>query len=144
MRLLGFDALVALLAAVGGRKTTPAPVTAPALDGTNGVPGRRRSLPAGYQYKGFCGRRAQLRYLRQRAHLVERLRDHDTRAALERVAAAVAEDPERDYARLHLIHVALQAAEELTRNGTPTTWAASANFMLDHYDEVAETEKESA
>jgi hypothetical protein len=97
------------------------------------VPGR--SLPRGYQYTGFCGKRAQLRYLRQRFARVQKLRDDLSIAAMDALREALEEDPDPAFALQHLAHVALQAAEE-----TGTTWAESIGMMLAKFEARASGE----
>lgn len=92
---------------------------------------RARSLPSGYQYTGFCGKGAQMRLLRQRFKRVQKLKDQPSLAALERLNQAVKDEPDPDFTRLHLAHVALQAAED-----TGQTWAQCCVTMLDKFDEI--------
>jgi hypothetical protein len=91
-----------------------------------------RALPEGYQYAGYCGKRAQLRYLRQSFRRVCALRDPASIAALARLHVSLFEDPDQGHATTHLAHAALLAAEE-----TGSTWAASVNMMLDEFDKRA-------
>lgn len=103
------------------------------------------ALPRGYQYRGHSGFKARKRLMRQSLRKVERLRDHATHEALERVRAATADEPDTaELGMLHLTHVALQASQEVSRNralrnaGPEVTWAEAVNHLLDEFDERAQ------
>lgn len=91
-----------------------------------------RSLPLGYQYRGFCGEKAQRRYLKQRWAKIEKLKDPASLEARDRLLDAVCDEPDSEFSAMHLGHVALQAAEE-----TGSTWAESVKVMLDKFNEAS-------
>ena len=94
--------------------------------------GLKRTLPLGYQWKGFDGKRAQLRRLRQRFRIVEKLRDPASVRALARLHESLFEDPDPGFAIKHLAHAALLVAE-----ADGTTWAHAVNGLLDGYERRA-------
>lgn len=98
---------------------------------TEAVP--TRALAPGQQWIGHCGKRAQLRYLRQRFRAAIHHGDEHTLAALERLKESVANEPEPGISVLHLASVALDASRDCG-----TTWATAVNAMLDAYDHQAE------
>lgn len=93
-----------------------------------------RSLPLGKAWIGHCGPRAQRRYLKQRWARIEKLKDAASRMAREQLLDAVCDDPDPEFAALHLGHVALAMAEEIGR-----PWAECVASILIRLD--AEREK---
>lgn len=90
-------------------------------------------LPPGKQWLPHCGRRQRERAMRQSLRRVEKLRDDASVAALARVRASVADDPDPGLGVMNLAHSALLAAEGVSAQGTPCTWAEAANHLLDRF-----------
>jgi hypothetical protein len=91
-----------------------------------------RALPPGTTWIGHCGRQAQRRYLRQRWALVERLPDEASRVARARVSEATAGEPDPEFGRMHLAHVALLAAADCR-----VPWAVAMVDLLDRFEQRA-------
>ena len=93
-----------------------------------------RVLPIGTQYVGHDGKKARFRRLRQRYGRILKLaeRDDATEKALLRCHASVEQEPDPDYAAMHLTAAADDAAR-----GTGATWAAAMNSLLDRFAAAA-------
>jgi hypothetical protein len=93
-----------------------------------GACGGTSRLPIGKQWRPHCGARQRGRALRRSWTAIEALcaKDPEAKAARERLLDAVSEDPDAEFAALHLGHTALLAAADCR-----TSWAASVNHLLD-------------
>lgn len=91
---------------------------------------RRRN---GRQWVAHVGRGERLRKLRQMARPALKLKDEASVKAVERIRLSTADEPEPEYAMLHLIAAALQSA-----NDCKVDFAQAANFMMDRFDKAAE------
>jgi hypothetical protein len=98
-------------------------------------------LKPGHQYIGGCGERARQRYLRQAYRRAENLKDEASKAALARVRASVAHEPDPEAGAMQLVLAAWTAAEGVTRGDpkrgippTPCTWAQAMNHLLDRFE----------
>lgn len=89
-------------------------------------------LAPGRQWVSHCGERARLRAIRQSFRRVEKMRDAASVAALARLRASVADEPDPQFGTMQLAHSALLAAE-----GTCCTWAEAITYLLDRFDERA-------
>lgn len=97
-----------------------------------------RALPLGKSYVGHCGKAQRLRNLKHQLHRVEKIAKHDAAAAtaLTMLREFVKDDPDPDYAFLHLVSAALDAAD-----GTGASWAqAASSLMLKFSMKAAENE----
>ena len=65
----------------------------------------------------------------QRWRRVEKLKNEASRLARARVTGSTDDEPEPEYARMHLAHVALMASED-----TGVRWAQAMNHLLDQFD----------
>lgn len=124
--IVGRGGLSALLAAhalgAGPSELLAAPPLAP----------KKRTLPPGYQYIGRPGRQAQARAMRQSYRRALKLRDEASRAAMERIHAAAAEEDGPQLAACALAHAALVASEE-----RGISWAAAVDQLLQQLEESA-------
>lgn len=105
-------------------------------------------LPDGRQWLSHQGKRQRLRVVRQRMARVEKMKDEASRAALARIRASVADEPDPEYAAMHLVHVAMLAAEGIAKGDeshgiepTPCTWAEAANHLMNRFDARAGAEE---
>lgn len=121
--------LAGVLAALVGAGA-PLPVaTAPAPEPR---PGSR--LPRGAQWVPHQGNQERMRRFRQSHRAVLKLKDRASLAALARVRAAVAEEPDPEFGELHLVHAARVCSME-----TGITWAQAADHLLDAFRRNEET-----
>jgi hypothetical protein len=112
--------------------------------------GAKRALPEGYQYIGHCGRKQQKRNLMHSVRKVTKILDSRpidpslievrelTQAAWVRVSAEVMNYPDPEWDRAHLVHTAMQAAEQMD-----CIWADAMNSLLDQFEAKARREAEA-
>ncbi len=93
----------------------------------------RVRLPKDKAWNPHCGFQQRMRYLRQRWARVAKLKDYASVYARQRLEVAVAGEPDPAFAKLHLSHVALLAAEDVSRKVGRCSWAESINKMLDKF-----------
>lgn len=86
----------------------------------------------GYFYRPHSSIRECARRLRQSGARARKLKDEASLRALVRVHEAVKDDPDKEYALLHLIHSGFLAAKE-----TGATWARAMDHILDGFERNA-------
>lgn len=86
------------------------------------------------QWKAHCGRKAQLRYLRQACRKILAFPKGTAEwATVQRVEDAVKGEPMPEFGKLHLINAGLEAADQ-----TGESWRTCMNYLMDKFDEMQE------
>jgi hypothetical protein len=104
------------------------------LHSQRGANGGTSPLPAGKVWHSHSGPRQRMRILRRSWAAIEALcaKDPQAKAARERLLDAVAEDPDSEFAALHLGHTALLSAQDCR-----VSWTDAVNHLLNKLEENA-------
>jgi hypothetical protein len=91
------------------------------------------------QWKAHCGRKAQLRNLRQVCRKILESKDSAVQIQVERVIEATKTEPMPEFGKLHLIHSALDACDQ---TGEP--WCVCMKYLMDKFEDMAADAAEAA
>lgn len=93
------------------------------------TPGDGFGRSHGYSFVGHCGKQEQARRIRQGYRRVLKLKDDESKKAMERLHAACANEPDALAAEVELAFTALVLSEE-----TRVTWARAVHHLLEEFD----------
>jgi hypothetical protein len=85
------------------------------------------------QWKAHCGKKAQLRNLRQVCRKILEATDSQTQSTVVRVTDATKNEPMPEFGKLHLIHAGLDASDQTGEN-----WNTCMNYLMDKFDDMQE------